>query len=893
MSTATQTLNEAVRLHDAGDFLRSESLCREILRGDPAHRDALYLSAVAAAALDRIDDALERFTRLAELCPRSPDVHARLAEIHQRAGRLPEAIAAWSQAVECKPGDPRLLNDLAIALQGVGEHQAATACFERALEVRPDFVPAILNLAVLLEQAGNRPDAITLLRNACSRISNAGLQCTLGVLLQRENRNAEAVACFRTAIDIDPDSATGHAELGRLLLAEDATSTAEYHLRQAIALDDENGIAHALLGRVLVMQARSPEALPILQKAAARLPAVAEVQTALGHALRDAGRLDDACSAYRLSQSLDPASIETRFLLGKTLLQREQFQQASDELQQLANAGVAAPQLHFHLGNALKGTGRYDEAERAYHRACETDADMTLPLYELGNVARHRHDYSEARCYYEAVLQHKPDDANTLIALGNVLKTLDEQTAATETYRKALQVLPREPRWELWVTTLCPTVFDSAAAIDEYRASFLKDVDRIRAMGPTMKPADVTGSACPVPYNLQFHGRDDLSLKQAYASLFTPTFEAGEAPVNTGRPRVGMVVTAGHEGVFLRFLGGILQGMSLREFDLHIVCAPSGCERIRSYLNRDEIHVLPMPGRFDAAVQMLRDARFDVLYHWEVGSDVTNYFLPFFRLAAMQCTACGVPVTSGTPCLDYFLSTDSAEPVDGDAHYSETLIRAQTLLSCQPRMTLPDVPKPREAFGFDPDQHIYLSPHKIEKFHPDMDPMFAEILRRDERGILAIPSDRHGCTAPKLRARMAAVMPDVVDRVMFLPYQTFDDYLSLNAVADVLLDPLHYGGGLTLWDSFSLNKPTVTLPGRFVRGRYCLSIYSLLGLDSCIATSHDDYVQRAVTLGTDADYRRHVELQIAATSDALFDDHKAVREHERIFERLVAESRER
>ena len=101
------------------------------------------------------------------------------------------------------------------------------------------------------------------------------------------------------------------------------------------------------------------------------------------------------------------------------------------------------------------------------------------------------------------------------------------------------------------------------------------------------------------------------------------------------------------------------------------------------------------------------------------------------------------------------------------------------------------------------------------------------------------------------------------------------------------------GGGLTLYDGFSLNKATVTLPGQFVRGRYCSAMYHAMGVDECVATDRDDYVTRAVRLGTNAEFRRHVELQITTDGDVLFDNRNAVREHEAIFERLIAESRER
>jgi len=41
------------------------------------------------------------------------------------------------------------------------------------------------------------------------------------------------------------------------------------------------------------------------------------------------------------------------------------------------------------------------------------------------------------------------------------------------------------------------------------------------------------------------------------------------------------------------------------------------------------------------------------------------------RLAPVQCTAWGHPVTSGLPTIDYYLSSQLMEPENAQAHYSE------------------------------------------------------------------------------------------------------------------------------------------------------------------------------------------------------------------------------
>jgi predicted O-linked N-acetylglucosamine transferase (SPINDLY family) len=266
---------------------------------------------------------------------------------------------------------------------------------------------------------------------------------------------------------------------------------------------------------------------------------------------------------------------------------------------------------------------------------------------------------------------------------------------------------------------------------------------------------------------------------------------------------------------------------------------------------------------------------------------VLNYFLPFFRLAPVQCTSWGIQVTSGIPTLDYYLSSELVEPADAQDHYSETLVCGRTLLAYQTPVAPPRAAKPREAFGFDPGRNLYLCAQHLGKFHPDFDPLLAEILRRDAAGLIVITEDRYGRGAHVLRQRFQETIPDVAGRVVFLPRQPLPDYFSLVSLADVLLDPLHFGGVNTTYDGLALDKPIVTMPSQFHRGRYTYGCYRRMELDDCVASSSEEYVRKAVALGTDADYRRFVVERIRGAKHRIFQDREAVREHERIFQTLV------
>jgi protein O-GlcNAc transferase len=369
------------------------------------------------------------------------------------------------------------------------------------------------------------------------------------------------------------------------------------------------------------------------------------------------------------------------------------------------------------------------------------------------------------------------------------------------------------------------------------------------------------------------------------------------------------VVTRGHESIFLRCMGGIVNRFPLGQFDVVVLCAASSITTMQQILQHPDVSVTVLPESFPAAVATIQAAACGLLYYWEVGSDALNYFLPFLRLAPVQCTSWSTLVTSGVPNVDYYLSSalveDRGETCetgigtdrpdrcqspfgdDADAHYSERLIRLRSLLSCQPRQTLPEPRRDRAHFGLPADYTLYVCPQNLLKIHPDFDDLAARILRADPNGLLVLKHGRWPRTGQRLLERFRRTLADVLDRVVLLPWLSHDDYLHLVALADVVLDTPHYGAGSTNYDIFSFNQPLVTLPGRFNIGRYTLACYRRMGLTDLIAESPDHYVQLAVRVGTDPDFRQFVTARIGERSVALFDDRAAVDEHVRFFAEAV------
>jgi predicted O-linked N-acetylglucosamine transferase (SPINDLY family) len=336
---------------------------------------------------------------------------------------------------------------------------------------------------------------------------------------------------------------------------------------------------------------------------------------------------------------------------------------------------------------------------------------------------------------------------------------------------------------------------------------------------------------------------------------------------------------------------GLVAQLTRDVFEVTVISIGRNEDEIARFFREHADRYLEVPNHVPSARRLIADQKLDVLFYADIGMDHTSYSLAFSRLAPVQCVTWGHPVTTGIETVDYFVSCELMEIPEAQEHYTETLIQLKHPPIYYYRPAIAPPSKHRADFGLTKEDHVYICLQTASKFHPDFDELLGGILRGDPRGQLVlsqwlVPSwERH------LRQRFAHTLSDVLDRIRFVPMMKYHDYLSLVAAADVQLDPIHFGGGNTSYDAFSVGTPIVTLPSKFLRGRFTLAMYKQMGFLDCVAGDRADYVKLALRLGTNPDFRDCMHNKILAASHVLFENGLGVRELERFLQEAVAKTR--
>ncbi|EWY35657.1 hypothetical protein N825_05190, partial [Skermanella stibiiresistens SB22] len=415
---------------------------------------------------------------------------------------------------------------------------------------------------------------------------------------------------------------------------------------------------------------------------------------------------------------------------------------------------------------------------------------------------------------------------------------------------------------EVKMALALPIIPESLEHITETRERMLDAVTRLTGRGVRLDdPLAQVGQTC---FYLAYHAACDRELQRAVARLYETACpgllqDRADPPARPdGRRRVGLVSQYWHQHTIAKLNQGLVRGLDRRRLHVTLFTTPHAGDAMRAALAAAADRVVELPLDLAAARDRVAAERLDVLYYPDIGMSALTYFLAFARLAPLQCVGWGHPDTTGIANLDRFLSCDAMEPDDAGDHYTETLVRLPGPTIHYARPALPARLKPRSAFGLPDDAHVHVCPQSLFKIHPDFDRVLVELLRRDPKALVALLSGRDRNLDELLRRRIARAGPDVVSRLRFLRQMPLPDFLSLVAVSDVMLDPLHYSGGNTSLEALALGTPIVTWPGRFMRGRHTHGFHRLMELDDCVARDHDHYVDIAHALANDPARRAHV-----------------------------------
>ncbi len=429
------------------------------------------------------------------------------------------------------------------------------------------------------------------------------------------------------------------------------------------------------------------------------------------------------------------------------------------------------------------------------------------------------------------------------------------------------------PVSKVLLATLLPAIYESRDHLKQWRSKIASSIDGLVQSGLKI---DCTVNLAVPEFMSAYAGLDDRRLHEQLAKLYTAPQPALPERFRDGRIHIGFVSGHLREHTIGRLNRGMIRKLPRDRFHVTVFSVNPPKDELATAIQKSADDYAVVGGAADAARQVILRKRPDILFFCDVGMEPMSYTLALSRLAPLQVVTWGHPVTTGLETLDWFLSSRLLDLPESSAFYTEQLARPERITVYYDRVEAPSNLKSRAELGLPADKTVYGCPQTLIKLHPDFDHVLAEILRGDRNGVVALLRGSHENWEKLLLERFARTMPDVADRIIWTKRQDRRGFLSL--MHDVMLDPLHFGGGNTTYESIGVHTPVVTMPSQFLKGRISHALYQQIGMGELCAESEQAYVQLALRLGTDRDYRDEVRTRLRDVGADVFEDDRAVME---------------
>jgi predicted O-linked N-acetylglucosamine transferase (SPINDLY family) len=821
-------LQAALALQQQGNFKEARRKYESIIARDPRNFNALQLCGVVA--------------------------------IQQEAYR--DAVKLIRRALALRGNDAPVLTNLGIAHQNLRQTAEALECFDKAIAAKPDFASAHHNRANLLREA---------------------------------KRYAEARESYHRAIALQPDNYLIHANHASVLYDLDEYEAALEALGKALALRPDYPTAHFRKGKILLELDKPAEALAAFDHALRLRADDGEFLIGRGKALMALDRHEEGLTSHRRAIELAPKNAAFVHASGLAFLSIKRIRAALACFEEALALKPDHVEAHVSSAYIHKNLGLHDKALAQVERAIKAKPDDRDALLCKGSILAVADRTEEALEIYQELSKREPDDAHVQFLIGQTLNALHQRDEADLALRQAVALIAGKDENAERVQAICaavnrvsllPAAYRDEAELVARREELLRALHQAQSLlqetgahSKAMESAFATTAFATNGFYIAYQQENDVAPNRLLSDcisrmLAIPEHPAREAPRKPGPIRFGIASEKlyRHNGSswalpWLKHLPPDYQFFSYAFHGLHDDVSDGFAELgTHRRLSFDA-------GSLAKTIAAMRADDLDFLMLPDIGMTPSSRILSVHRIAPVQFTAWGHPVTSGSPAMDFYLSSDLMEPDDAAAHYSETLIRLPNLaLYLEPGSTAP----PTKDFPLPEGRVLYGCLQSLFKYLPRYDDILPRIASQVPKALFVfiegMSPHMTGITRARLDAAFVNAGLSAAQHMVFLPRVNGAEFDALTRQMDVLVDSLGWSGGNTTLGAIEASVPLITCPGAFMRGRHSYAMFRMMDMPSAIAGDTDEMVQKLIALGREPDRRQAMREELGQRKDALYAD---------------------
>jgi predicted O-linked N-acetylglucosamine transferase (SPINDLY family) len=618
---------------------------------------------------------------------------------------------------------------------------------------------------------------------------------------------------------------------------------------------------------VLCMQINEPKRADQLLLTALEMRREPRVLSALALTKERLNALREAESLAREACTLAPTNAGYYNNLGKILCARGNFTESIKFLNESLSY-ADSPEARYNLANAYIGKGDHWGSITALQQLLERYPTFLEARTQLGAIHLKNSNFNEAIQEFQAVLRTKLDHGDfsqsakellltwlTLLDVPSVYTSQNELETAINKVDSRLSklesALNKISSHEL--IRLEPNILYVAFKISNFYWAYQGVCERDR----TTRYCQILRDALP-----------QFCLKEARKN---PATSRGAKRVGVISQYFGLHATTWIGSILTETLAPEVEVIYYVVNDLQ---EESYIQKLPTHFKTKRIECTDLT--FGGFFTNLLSDRLDLLIYPDIGMTPFSRIASSFRLASTQAVHWAHPVTTGSPVMDYFLTSDLMETPSSEKNYTEKIIRL-------PGIGLylePNVPEAKIKMISEETSHQCASIQSLFKYLPKYDYLYPELIKKiPSLKIYFIKSDVEADTIKfvnRLKAefhRNGLVLErhvTLVDRMSKIELQHF---LSSQTFC---LDSVGWSGGNTTLDAIAACVPLITCRGNTLRANHSSAILEKIILPELICSSISELVARAERLVFDQDFNQLVREKIRNNRKNIFLDQEVL-----------------
>ena len=529
--------------------------------------------------------------------------------------------------------------------------------------------------------------------------------------------------------------------------------------------------------------------------------------------------------------------------------QQGRLKPAIAALERLTKKRGAPPDAYHFLGMLQSRDGRLEQALFNLERASKMAPGRPQFASNHAGVLTAAGRMEEAFEHYRTALAADETYAPARVGLAGVLTNLGHLAEAEREAREARRLAPDNPEAAANLGSCLILVGRAHEAVDALRTA-------IGTLGPsvtlnTLLTAAMNYDTATTPEHLLEAHRTLGRLHGVAARRFAGDLPPLKTPgSNAGPLRVGYLSADFRDHPVAMFIEPALTSDEQVEVFCYDVTPKRDAwsDRLRAHrvtwreaaeLNDAEL------------VRMARNDGIDVLVELSGHSTGNRQTALAARMAPVQVSMLGYPATTGNPAIDARFVDGRSDLAGAEAHCTEQLVRLAPCAWCfsepdhAPQVgPLPAIERSSISFG---------SFNNLAKTTPEVLDVWARLLARlpGSRLVLKNGAFIDEPTRERIVGELVARGVEAERLEMLAPTDDTTSHMTAYAHLDIALDTFPYAGTTTTCEALWMGVPVITLAGRLHAGRVGVSLLSAVGMEDCIASDTERYIEIAVALACD------------------------------------------